>query len=130
PPVALTGSDCPTMLRPPHAGPRAATVDTLPAPRPKPAKKHSDAEREQVLAALHSDRFVDQAPQQIYATRLSEGTYLCSVSTIYRLLHENAQVTERRRQARHPARTIPELVATEPGEVFTWDITKIGRAHV
>src|SRR5699024_9854651 len=62
---------------------------------------------------------------QIYATLLSEGTYLCSVSTMYRLLHDHAQVTERRRQARHPARTVPELVATTPGEVFTWDITKL-----
>ena len=96
-----------------------------PQPRPEPANKLSDAEREQVLAVLHSDRFVDQAPQQIYATLLSEGIYLCSVSTMYRLLHDHAQVTERRRQARHPARKVPELVATAPGEVFSWDITKL-----
>lgn len=93
--------------------------------RPEPANKLSETEREQVLAVLHSDRFVDQAPQQIYATLLSEGTYLCSVSTMYRLLHDNTQVTERRRQARHPARKVPELVASDPGEVFTWDITKL-----
>lgn len=74
---------------------------------------------------LHSDRFVDQPPQQIHATLLSEGTYLCSVATMYRILHAHQQVKERRRQARHPARKVPELVATAPGEVFSWDITKL-----
>lgn len=104
---------------------RGGTGDKYPQLRPEPANKLSDAERATVLAVLHSPRFVDQAPQQIYATLLSEGTYLCSVSTMYRLLHDHAQVTERRRQARHPARKVPELVATAPGEVFSWDITKL-----
>lgn len=122
---ALTGIRRSTMHRAAVAEAAGGTGDKHPAPRPEPANKLSDAEREHVLAVLHSDRFVDHAPQQIYATLLSEGTYLCSVSTMYRLLHDNAQVTERRRQARHPARKVPELVASDPGEVVSWDITKL-----
>ncbi|WP_431710470.1 IS3 family transposase [Glutamicibacter uratoxydans] len=93
--------------------------------RPAPANKLTTQEEATVLATLNSDRFVDQAPEQIFATLLSEGTYLCSVSTMYRLLQREKQVKERRRQARHPSRKVPELVATGPGEVFTWDITKL-----
>lgn len=76
------------------------------------------------LAGLHSDRFVDQAPQQIYATLISEGGYLCSVSTTYRFLHNYDQVTERRREAQHPSRTSFKLVTTASGEVFTWTLLK------
>lgn len=122
---ALTGVSRATMHRAAQAEARGGTGDKHPVPRPEPANKLSAAERERVLTVLHSDRFVDQAPQQIYATLLSEGTYLCSVSTMYRLLHDHGQVTERRRQARHPARKVPELVAHEPGEVVSWDITKL-----
>lgn len=93
--------------------------------RPAPANKLTDAERHDVLAVLHSSRFIDATPQQIYATLLDEGTYLCSVSTMYRILPEHHQVKERRRQARHPARKVPELVAHGPGEVYSWDITKL-----
>ena len=64
---------------------------------------------------LDAPRFVDLPPIQIYATLLDEGTYLCSISTLYRILAEHAQLVERRRIARHPARTVPELVATGPG---------------
>lgn len=74
---------------------------------------------------LTSDRFVDLAPLQIYAQLLDEGTYLCSVSTMYRVLKENTLVKERRRQARHPATVCPELVATGPRQVYSWDITKL-----
>jgi len=122
---ALTGVSRSTMHRTAVAEAAGSTGDKHPVPRPEPANKLSEAEQQQALAVLHSHRFVDQAPQQIYATLLSEGTYLCSVSTMYRLLHDHAQVTERRRQARHPARKVPELVATAPGEVFSWDITKL-----
>lgn len=121
----LTGVSRSTMHRAAQAEAAGGSGDKHPVPRSAPANKLSTTERNQVLAVLHSQRFVDQAPQQIYATLLSEGTYLCSVSTMYRLLHDHAQVTERRRQARHPARQVPELVATAPGEVFTWDITKL-----
>jgi putative transposase len=90
-----------------------------------PANRLSAAERATVLAVLNSDEFVDCAPIQVYATLLDRGIYLCSISTMYRILAENAQVKERRRQARHPARAVPELVATAPGQVYTWDITKL-----
>ena len=90
-----------------------------------PANRLSDAERAHVLAVLNSDEFVDAPPVQVYARLLSSGTYLCSVATMYRVLAEHAQVKERRRLARHPARVRPELVATGPGQVYTWDITKL-----
>ncbi len=90
-----------------------------------PANALTAAERAQVLAVLDSDEFVDSTPLQVYATLLDRGQYLCSVSTLYRILAEHAQVKDRRRQARHPARACPELVATGPGQVYTWDITKL-----
>jgi len=74
----------------------------------------SQEERQNVLDIMHSKRFVDVAPQEIYATLLDEGTYLCSVSTMYRILSENGEVRERRNQLRHPAYSKPELLATGP----------------
>ena len=78
---------------------------------------------------LNSERFCDQAPAQIWATLLDEGTYLASVSTMYRLLRDRAQVRERRAQARRPAHIKPELVATAPNQVWSWDITKLAGPH-
>lgn len=105
---------------------RRTTKPTPPAPRKaRPANRLSRAERAQVLATLNSDEFVDTTPMQVYATLLDRGVYLCSVTTMYRILAENCQVKERRRQARHPARAVPELVATGPRQVYTWDITKL-----
>ncbi|MFD9664843.1 transposase [Rhodococcus sp. NPDC059968] len=98
---------------------------TEPTTRPEPANKLTDTERRAVLDTLNCDRFVDQAPLEVYAQLLDDGTYLCSVSTMYRILRDNAQVVERRRQARHPARARPELTATAPRQVYTWDITKL-----
>lgn len=89
------------------------------------ANKLSPAERVRVLAVLNSEEFMDHAPLQVYAALLERGVYLCSVSTMYRILREHDQVRERRRQARHPAQKVPELVATGPGQVYTWDITKL-----
>ena len=83
------------------------------------------AERVEVLAVLNSAEFVDRTPLQVYAVLLDRGRYLCSVSSMYRVLAANAQVKDRRRLARHPARVRPELIATGPGQVFTWDITKL-----
>ena len=97
----------------------------VPARRPVPVNKLSGVERAEVLAVVNSPRFVDLPPIQIYAHLLDEGTYVGSISTIYRILTANAQVKERRRLARHPARAIPELVATGPGQVYSWDITKL-----
>jgi putative transposase len=74
---------------------------------------------------MHSQRFVDQAPAQVYATLLDEGTYLCSVRTMYRILAGADEVRERRNQARHPHYAKPELLAEEPNQVWSWDITKL-----
>jgi putative transposase len=95
------------------------------APRPKPARSLSETERQTALAHLHSERFVDQAPHQIHATLLDEGIYVCSPRTMYRLLDEHGEVRERRDQLRHPAYQKPELLATRPNQVWTWDITKL-----
>ena len=91
----------------------------------EPVNRLTCTERATVLAVLTSDEFVDSTPMQVFATLLDRGSYLCSVSSMYRILGENTMVKERRRQARHPARKIPELVATGPGQVYTWDITKL-----
>jgi putative transposase len=83
------------------------------------------AERQAVLDVLHSDRFVDQSPAEVQATLLEEETYLCSTRTMYRILDAAQEVRERRAQARHPVYTTPELVATAPNQVWSWDITKL-----
>jgi hypothetical protein len=80
-----------------------------------PANKIDEADRRQILDVVNSDSFVDLPPIQIYAQLLDVGTCLCSISTMYRVLNENKQVKDRRRLARHPARAIPELIATGPG---------------
>ncbi|MGB8255086.1 MAG: IS3 family transposase, partial [Pseudonocardiaceae bacterium] len=82
-------------------------------------------ERSAILEVLHSQRFVDVAPAQVWATLLDEGVYLGSISTFYRLLHQADESRERRRQANHPASVKPELLATEPNQVWSWDITKL-----
>jgi putative transposase len=88
-----------------------------------------DAERQAILDVLHSERFLDLAVPQIHAQLLDEGQYLCSVSTMYRLLRANAEVKERRSIARHPEYKKPELLATGPRQVLSWDITKIRGPH-
>jgi putative transposase len=97
---------------------------TPPPGRPRPPRGLPPAEREAVLAQLHSPRFVDLAPREIYATLLDEGQYLCSARTMYRLLAAAAESRERRNQLRHGAPR-PELLATRPNEVWSWDITKL-----
>lgn len=101
-------------------------------PSPRPSRKRvpqpralSLVERAEVLGVLHQERFVDQAPASVYANLLDEGRYLCSVPTMYRLLRTEDEVRERRRQATHPATVKPELVATGPNQVWSWDITKL-----
>ena len=78
-----------------------------------------------MLAVLHSPRFVDQAPAAVYARLLDEGHYLCSIRTLYRILAEKEEVRERRRQLIHPQYEKPELLATGPNELWSWDITKL-----
>ena len=75
---------------------------------------------------LHSGRFVDESPATVYAILLDEGRYLASTSTMYRLLRQtHGGVIERRRQATHPPRSRPELVAKAPNDVWSWDITRL-----
>jgi putative transposase len=82
-------------------------------------------EQQQALKVLHSEKFVDQAPQEVYAALLDEGQYVCSIRTMYRLLEANQEVKERRNQLRHPAYQKPEHLATAPNQVWSWDITKL-----
>ena len=94
--------------------------------RPRPPLALSSQEREEVLEVLHSERFVDRSPQQIWATLLDdEKKYLCSPRTMYRILESEQEVRERRNQRRHPVYSKPELVATAPNQVWSWDITKL-----
>ncbi len=83
------------------------------------------AERERILAMLNSDRFAELPPAEVYATLLDEGKYLCSIRTMYRILDAQGQVQERRRQLRHPHYQAPELLATGPNQLWSWDITKL-----
>lgn len=126
----LIAAAVPTREAAALAGVSRATATSKPstpvrAGRAVSANKISAAGRAGILAVLNSPEHVDRAPLPIYASLLDEGQYLCSPSTMYRVLAENRQVKERRRQARHPARTKPELVATGPGQVYTWYITKL-----
>jgi len=103
--------------RPPEPG--------APKPRPKPARALSEEEREEVRAVLYSERFVDRSPAQVCATLLDDGRYLASERTMYRILADRGETRERRDQLAHPAYTKPELLATRPNELWSWDITKL-----
>jgi putative transposase len=92
------------------------------APQPRAL---SEVERKEVLRVLHDPEHVDEAPATVYAKLLDAGVYLCSVPTMYRLLRAEGEVSERRRQASHPPATKPELQATRPNAVWSWDITKL-----
>ena len=94
-------------------------------PRPAPPWALSPAEVEAVLEVLHAPRFVDKAPAEIVATLLDEGHYLCSERTMYRILMAASEVRERRNLLRHPYYQKPELLATAPNQVWSWDITKL-----
>ena len=118
----------------PGAGRRAG--DDLPSPPPARAQAVPaaagagqgavGAEREAVLAELHSERFVDSSPAQVWATLLDEGRYLASERTMYRLLAaRHGGVRERRDQLTHPAYAKPELLAERPNELWSWDISKL-----
>jgi putative transposase len=94
-------------------------------PRPAPPNKLTDEEVDAVLAVLRSERFADCSPAQVYFSLLDEGVYLASESSYYRILRSQGEVRERRRQATHPAKVKPELVADRPLVVWSWDITKL-----
>ena len=102
-----------------------ALATTPAAPRPTPARALDSAERAAVLAVLHSERFQDCAPAAIHARLLDQGQYLCSPRTMYRLLDAQDEGQERRRQLLHPPYQKPELLATAPNQVWSWDITKL-----
>ena len=93
-------------------------------PRPAPPRALARVERQEVLDLLHT-RFVDQAPAQVHAALLDEGTYVCSPRTMYRLLDAAHEIKERRDQVRRPRYAAPELLATRANEVWSWDITKL-----
>lgn len=99
---------------------------------PQPARERvkspralAEGEKEAVHTVLNSEQFQDQAPREVYATLLDEGVYHCHWRTMYRLLSEHAAVRERRNQLRHPAYSRPELLATGPNQLWSWDITKL-----
>jgi putative transposase len=96
-----------------------------PGPRPTPARALSGPESDAVRAVLREERFVDSAPAQVYAQLLDENRYLCSIRTMYRVLEESQEVRERRDQLRHPSYAAPELLATGPNQLWSWDITKL-----
>lgn len=104
---------------------RGAALPVEGKKRPSPPRALSMEEKQVVVDILHSERFVDRAPHEVYATLLDEGIYHCSIRTMYRILEENQEVRERRNQLRHPAYQKPELLATGPNQVWSWDITKL-----
>lgn len=93
--------------------------------RPTPQRALSKDERERVVTVATSEEYVDKSPAAIVTNQLDKGIYLCSERTLYRLLHANAMARERRSVATHPEYSKPELMATGPCEVWTWDITKL-----
>lgn len=109
-----------TLYRRRH--PSTSAVSLTPRKSPRALR---DDERAAVLEQLNSERFVDKAPAEVHATLLDEGTYLCSIRTMYRILDDNQQVRERRDQVRRPVYAKPELLATGPNQLWSWDITKL-----
>jgi putative transposase len=105
----------------------AAVIASAPANTTRKAqhRRIPDEKRAVVLATLNEDRFCNLAPAEVWATLLDEGTHICSERTMYRILDENRQVRERRNQLRHPAYVAPELMATGPNQLWSWDITKL-----
>jgi putative transposase len=93
--------------------------------RPSPARRIPDAECGVVLGVLHEARFADLAAAEVFATLLEEGRYLCSLRTMHRILNESAESRERRDLRQHPSYSRPELLATRPNELWSWDITKL-----
>jgi putative transposase len=104
---------------------RARQPKSDPKPRPTPERALKPEEQEEVLQVLNSERFQDNAPRQVYAALLDDDQYLCHWSTMYRILRERGQVRERRDQLRHPTYAKPELLATGPNQLWSWDITKL-----
>ena len=115
--LGLSRSTAQRRLRPPVYGPRR--------PRPPHPRKLTAVEEQAVVDTLHSARFQDQTPRQVYAELLDEGTYLASPSTMYRILRRRNETTERRSQRPARPHAVPRLEATAPNQVWTWDISKL-----
>ena len=109
----------------PLLGPMLAAPTVAPSVRPTPARALSEDERKAVRAVLNSERFQDCSPAAIQATLLDEGQYLCSTRTMYRVLRRDGATRERRDQLTHPPYQKPELLATGPNQLWSWDITKL-----
>jgi len=120
--LSATGVDRATWYRTHRQSPAPVRPERVAAPQPRAL---SLVERKEIKRVLDSDEFVDEAPATVYAKLLDQGTYLASVSTMYRVLHEHDEVRERRRQATHPAHKKPELIAEGPNQIWSWDITKL-----
>jgi putative transposase len=109
-----------------HRHQTAATRPSVPLrPRPKPARALATNERQTVITLLRTEPHVDLAPAEVYASLLDRGIYHCSIRTMYRILHEQDEIKERRRQLRHPVYQKPELLAEGPNQAWSWDITKL-----
>jgi len=120
--LATVGADRATWYRHHRQSPAPPRPERVATPQPRAL---TPVERKEIKATLESNEFVDEAPATVYAKLLDQGTYLASISTMYRVLHEHDEVRERRRQATHPAHKKPELIATEANSVWSWDITKL-----
>lgn len=129
PPPRLTAAACQALDIPRSSLFRhRARLKHPPVPRPPrrgPPRKLNPTEYQAVCDLLHEPRFADQAPTEIYATLLDEGRYHCSIRTLYRILSRLGEGQERRHQRRHPVYQKPELLATGPNQVWSWDITKL-----
>jgi putative transposase len=104
---------------------RRRTARPASVQRPSPPRALLAAERTTVLDLLHEPRFVDLPPAEVYARLLDEGRYVCSQRTMYRILEAHQELRERRDQLRHPSYTAPQLLATAPNQLWSWDITKL-----
>src|SRR5450631_3799956 len=109
----------------PLLGPALSVPFSVPVARPIPARALSFAERATVRALLNSERFQDCSPAAVQAALLDEGQYLCSTRTMYRVLEQDGASRERRDQLTHPEYQKPELLATTPNQLWSWDITKL-----
>ena len=96
-----------------------------PRPRSSPRRALTGEERAIVLGHLHAERFQDRSPSEVYGTLLDEGVYCCSIRTLYRLLAAEGETRERRDQLTHPPYQKPQLLATAPNQLWSWDITKL-----
>jgi putative transposase len=119
---AAVGRPRATHYRHHRHSPPPPQPERVPQPQPRAL---SQVERKEILRVLHDPEHVDEAPATVYAKLLDAGVYLCSVPTMYRILRAEGEVAERRRQASHPPATKPELLATQPNQVWSWDISKL-----